>query len=100
MTRRMTLAAAASIAALGLVLTGCGSAGGGDKEALVNTLMSDLTSSGAITTEQGDCVRGKLNELSVDELTALDADSDGDAELPAGLEEKVSGMLMECFAAE
>jgi len=97
MTRRITLAAAAGIAALGLVLSGCGSAGGGDKEATIDSLMNDLTSEGAVTSEQADCVRGKLNELSVDELTALDADSDGDAELPAGLEEKVSGMLLECF---
>ncbi|MFM7599303.1 MAG: hypothetical protein ACKO70_13195 [Actinomycetota bacterium] len=99
MTRRIALAASAGICAFGLVLTGCGSAGGGDKDALVNSLMEELTTNGSVTTEQGDCVRGKLNELSVDELTALNNDSNGDAELPAGLEEKVTGMLMECFSA-
>lgn len=98
MKRRMTLTIAAGLAAAGLVLSGCGSAGGGDKQALVDSLMSELTTDGSITTEQADCVRGKLDELSVDELTALNNDSNGDAQLPDGLEEKVSGMLMECFS--
>ncbi|MFM7210816.1 MAG: hypothetical protein ACKOYQ_02255 [Actinomycetota bacterium] len=99
MTRRMTLAVAAGISALGLVLAGCGSAGGGDKDALVDGLMSELTTNGDVTPEQGDCVRGKLNELSVDELTALNNDSTGDAAITPELEEKITGMLMECFSA-
>ncbi|MFM8773967.1 MAG: hypothetical protein ACKOFP_09070 [Actinomycetota bacterium] len=99
MTRRMTLAASAGICAFGLVLIGCGSAGGGDKDALVNSLMEELTTNGSVTTEQGDCVRGKLNELSVDELTALNNDSTGDAAITPELEEKITGMLMECFSA-
>lgn len=97
--RRITMTMAAGLATAGLLLSGCGSAGGGDKQALVDGLMSELTTDGTVTTEQADCVRGKLDELSVDELTALNADSEGDAELPAGLEEKVTGMLMECFTA-
>ena len=94
---RVVAAVAASLTVLTLGLTGCGGGGGGDseKQALVDSLMNELSGDGTITEDQKSCLRGKFDEFTVDELNTL-KNSQNDSEVPQALQEKVINMVMEC----
>lgn len=93
---RVLTMGAAALAAAALVLTGCGgSGGGGDKEALVNELMSEIEQDGSITQEQKDCLRGKFESFSGDEL-ALMKNSENQEDIPAELQDRLVNAITEC----
>lgn len=94
---RVLTMGAAALAAAALVLTGCGGSGGGggDKEALVNELMSEIEQDGTITQEQKDCLRGKFESFSGDEL-ALMKNSENQEDIPAELQDRLVSAITEC----
>ena len=97
---RVLAASAAALTVLSLGLAGCGgssSSGGGDseKQAVIDQLMSELSNDGTITDDQKNCLRGKFDEFSIEDLKTI-RDSSSDTEVPQALQEKVINMVMEC----
>lgn len=95
---RVLTMGAAALAAVSLVLTGCGGGGGADKEALVNELMTEIEADGSLTQEQKDCLRGKFESFSGDELSLM-KDSENEDDIPAELQERVINAITECVMA-
>lgn len=97
---RVLTMGAAALAAVSLVLTGCGGSGGGggDSEALVNELMSEIEADGDLTQEQKDCLRGKFGTFSADELMLM-KESENQEDVPAELQERLINAITECVMA-
>ena len=98
---RVLAASVAALAVISLGLVACGGSGGdsggadSEKQAVVDQLMSELSGDGTITEDQKNCLRGKFNDFSIEDLKTI-RDSQSDTEVPQALQEKVINMVMEC----
>ena len=60
--------------------------------------MTEIEADGSLTQEQKDCLRGKFESFSGDELSLM-KDSENEDEIPAELQERVINAITECVMA-
>ncbi|MFM7210817.1 MAG: hypothetical protein ACKOYQ_02260 [Actinomycetota bacterium] len=104
---RVAALGAAAVLALSLGLSACGgSSSGGDtggdsaaKQQLIDELVGELESGGAVPPDQVACIKQGFNDFSVEELTVL-RDSEADTEVPTELQDKILNLITGCVLGE